>query len=270
MNNLWYCEKVQRGTPEFPLELYVIDSTHPKYKMQAHWHKEFEIVRVTKGALELKFNENTITLCENQSVFIPGGIIHSATPTGCSYECLVFSPSILYNIQVCRSLIKTYMQRIVLHQNDSDIDFIFDEMKNQSRGFELYVIGKLYMIAAKIIKREESCPIAQNEKIEKIKSAMLMIEENFSSKITLETLAESCHLSPNYFSKYFKDVVGQSPFEYIAVYRIESACQMLLADNRSITDVCYSCGFNDLSYFIHIFKKHKGMSPNSFRKKYHI
>lgn len=266
MNNLSYYEKLQRGTPEFPLELYKIDLSHPRYEMQMHWHKDFEIIRVTKGVLELKLNESSLTLSENQSIFIPGGIIHSGNPKYCRYECLVFSPSILYNIKNCRSLIKTYMQEPVLYQNNSNIDFVFEEMQNKNLGFELNVIGKLYLLAGDIVKRGESYAVAPNEKIERIKSAMLMIEENYSSKITLEDLADSCRLSPNYFSKYFKEVVGQTPFEYITVYRIENACEMLLEENRSITDVCYSCGFNDLSYFIHVFKKYKGMSPKAYVK----
>ena len=45
---------------------------------------------------------------------------------------------------------------------------------------------------------------------------------------------------------------------------------MLLEENRSITDVCYSCGFNDLSYFIHVFKKYKGMSPKAYVKKINL
>ena len=267
MNHLSFYEKVQHGTPEFPLELYSLDASHPRYEMQAHWHKEFEMIRVTKGVLELKLNENTLTLFENQSVWIPGGIIHSGKPKDCRYECLVFSPSILYNIKNCRSLIKTYLQKTVLYRDNSDIDFVFEEMHNRDCGFELNVIGKLYMLAGDIVKKGESYAVAPNEKIERMKSAMLMIEENYASKITLEDLAGSCGLSPNYFSKYFKEVVGQTPFEYITHFRIETACEMLLAESRSITDVCYSCGFNDLSYFIHVFKKYKGMSPKAYVKK---
>lgn len=265
--NASYHERMSRGTPDFPLELYIIDPSHPRYKMQMHWHKEFEIIRVLKGTLRLKLNEQEFTLQENQSVFIPGGIIHSAVPTECDYECLVFSPSVLYNVQICRSLIKTHLQAAVYTDN-SRISAIFDNMKTKKRGFELEVTGALYLLAADIVKNDNVLPVSPNDKLEKIKSAMLMIEENYASKITLEELAATCRLSPNYFCRYFKEIVGQTPIEYITVYRIEAAREMLAEGEKNVTDVCFSCGFNDLSYFIHIFKRYTGMSPREYMKSF--
>lgn len=266
--NTSYHERMQRGTPDFPLGVYIIDKTHPRYKMQMHWHKEFEIIRVTKGTLELVLNDNRITLTENQSVFIPGGIMHSADPLHCNYECLVFSPSVLYNVQVCRSLIKTHMQKTVVYNGNRNINSVFSVAKEKKRGYELEVIGLLYLIASEIVQKDDGCSVPPNEKLEKIKAAMMIIEENYTSKITLDELAASCRLSPNYFCRYFKEIVGQTPFEYITVYRIEAACEMLAAGGRNITDVCFACGFNDLSYFIHIFKKYKGVSPGGYLAKH--
>lgn len=264
--NTSYHERMTRGTPDFPLELYTINSLHPRYKMQMHWHNEFEIIRVIKGILYLKLNEKEFTLEENQSVFIPGGVIHSANPAECNYECIVFSSSVLYNVRVCRSLIKTHMQKTAVYTNNSRVNLIFDSIKTKEQGFELLVTGFLYLLAADIVKNDCSFSIPPNDKLEKIKSAMLMIEENYASKITLEELADTCRLSPNYFCRCFRETVGQTPIEYITEYRIEAACEMLAKGNNSITDVCFSCGFNDLSYFIHIFKRYKGVSPGEYMK----
>ncbi len=265
MNNLYH-EKMERGTPDFPLEIYVIDSSHPRYKMQMHWHKEFEIIRVTKGMLKLKLNENDFILRENQSVFVPGGILHSADPTECSYECIVFSPSILYSVQSCRSIIKSCICKAVVYDKNENINRMFSEMKSRGKAFQLEVSGRLCLIAADIINKDIGYGIKPNEKLEKIKPAMLFIEENYPSKITLNILAGECRLSPNYFCRYFKETVGQTPFEYISLCRIEAACEMFACGNKNVTEVCYSCGFNDLSYFIHVFKKHKGMSPRMYIK----
>lgn len=265
--NSSYHERISRGTPEFPLELYTIDSAHPRYRMQAHWHKDFEIIRVLKGSLKLKLNEKEFELKENQGIFIPGGIIHSAIPDNCVYECLVFAPAVLYNIQTCKYLIKAHIQKAVIYQNNESINSVFDRLKDSKRGYELEVIGMLYLLSADIVKNNSCQSIAPNERLEKIKSAMLIIEENYTSKITLAELAASCRLSPNYFCKYFKEIVGQTPVEYITVYRIEAACEMLRESDKSITDICFACGFNDLSYFIHIFKKHKGVSPREYVKQ---
>ena len=266
MNILSYHENIQRGTPDFPVEMYSISQNHPKYLMQMHWHKDFEIIRILEGSFELTLNENRFTLCCGQSVIIPGGIIHGGEPADCRYECIVFSAGILYASQKCRSLVKNYMQSPVIYHSCADIDFIFNVFAEKPHGYELYVISMLYKLAGDIVKQHPDSIVIPNEKIEKIKAAITMIEENYSRKITLSELAEVCRMSPNYFSRFFKKITRQTPFEYIVTYRIEAACEMLSGGAENVTEVCYSCGFNDLSYFIHIFKEHKGMSPKAYAR----
>lgn len=262
--NTSYHERMSRGTPEFPLELYEIDFSHPRYKMQMHWHKELEIIRVENGTLRLKLNECEFAVTKGQSVFVPSEIMHSAEPENCRYECIVFSRSLLYNTPMCKNLVKSHIQKAVVYENNKNINIIFDAMKQKPHGFELDVSANLYYMAADIVKNDKGKSILPNEKQEKIKSAMQLIEENFMSKITLDELSSACKLSPNYFCRYFKETVGQTPFEYITEYRIEAACESFAKGERSVTNVCFSCGFNDLSYFIHIFKKYKGISPRKY------
>lgn len=266
MNFLTYHENLQRGTPDFPMEFFSLSKNHPKYQMRTHWHKDFELIRIVSGSFKLTLNESQFTLTKGQSALLPGGIIHGGEPQDCHYHCLVFSAGILYAVQKCRSLIKAYMQTPVIYDKNDDIDAIFELFENQPTGFELSVIGRLYSLSASIVESRPEAPVMPNEKLEKIKAAISMIEENYSKKITLDELAEVCRMSPNYFSRFFKEITHQTPFEYIITYRIEAACEMLSGGSGNITDICYSCGFNDLSYFIHIFKKHKGISPKAYAK----
>ena len=79
-------------------------------------------------------------------------------------------------------------------------------------------------------------------------------------------MAEAAEMSPKYFCYFFKEMTAKTPVEYLNGYRIEKATKMLLNTNDSVTDVAYSCGFNDLSYFIKTFKQIKGITPAKFRK----
>ena len=58
----------------------------------------------------------------------------------------------------------------------------------------------------------------------------------------------------------------RTPIDYLNYYRIERACYQLLTTNHSITEIAYSSGFNDLSYFIKTFKKYKGVTPKNYLK----
>ena len=66
-----------------------------------------------------------------------------------------------------------------------------------------------------------------------------------------------------------KEKTGKTPVEYLNGYRIEKASQLLLNSDQSVTEIAFSCGFNDLSYFIKTFKSQKGISPAKFRKTEH-
>jgi len=58
----------------------------------------------------------------------------------------------------------------------------------------------------------------------------------------------------------------KTPVEYLNSYRIEKASRKLLNTDMSVTSVAFSCGFNDLSYFIKTFKAIKGITPAKYRK----
>ena len=80
-------------------------------------------------------------------------------------------------------------------------------------------------------------------------------------------MANVCGMSPKYFCEYFKSMTGYTPVEYLNVSRISKAAKLLLNTDEPVTQIALDCGYNDLSYFIKQFGKHKGMSPGKFRKE---
>ena len=264
-----YHEAMQRGTPDFPAELYRIDGSHPRYQMQAHWHNEFEFVRVLAGNLNLFLNEREYSLSAGSSVMIPGGIVHGAEAENCIYECIVFSPSLLYVSSGCRNIVKTSVKESVFYTNNPVIDKLFDSLSEKAPSYEFSFLSSVYHLINEISAK---APLKirrplKNDKYEKIKTALSLIEENYSSHFTLAQLSESCGMSPNYFCRFFKEMTQKTPFDYINIYRINAACELLSSGEATITEVAYSCGFNDLSYFIRLFKKHKGLSPKAYIKQ---
>ena len=92
------------------------------------------------------------------------------------------------------------------------------------------------------------------------------MEASYASTITLQEIADSVQMTPKYFCKFFREMTRSSPIEYLNSYRIERACYLLLTTNQSITEVAYNTGFNDLSYFIKLFKRYKGITPKQYIK----
>ena len=107
-----------------------------------------------------------------------------------------------------------------------------------------------------------------NEKnVVKLKTVLKYIRENFAKPITLEDMSAVAGFSTKYFCKFFKDMTGTTPINYLLTYRIERAARKLLGSDLSVTQIAFDCGFNDLSYFIKTFKAFKHTSPKEYRKR---
>lgn len=102
---------------------------------------------------------------------------------------------------------------------------------------------------------------------QEIQAAMMYINENFSSKITIEQLSEISNLSTSHFCRTFKKYIGTSPYQYLLNYRLIQAKNLLVETNLSVEQISDDCGFYSLGHFIKAFSKSTGgITPGKFRK----
>ena len=94
------------------------------------------------------------------------------------------------------------------------------------------------------------------------------ISKNFRDELCLNQLADVAGMSPSAFSRFFKLHTGRNLTDYIIDTRLGSATRMLVDTNQSVSEICFKCGFNNLSNFNRIFKKKKGCSPTEFRENF--
>ncbi len=92
------------------------------------------------------------------------------------------------------------------------------------------------------------------------------INKNYSSDITLDTLARHVGYSKSRISHVFADDVGISPMQYLSNVRLSAAAELLCSTSLPVSKVAESCGFNDPLYFSKCFKKSRGASPVAFRE----
>ena len=95
------------------------------------------------------------------------------------------------------------------------------------------------------------------------------ISKNYMDDLRLPMLADLAGMSPSAFSRFFKLHTGRNISEYIIDLRLGYAARMLVDTAKSISEIGFDCGFNNLSNFNRIFKKKKGCSPTEFRENYH-
>ena len=280
-----YNELMQRGTADFPIEYYYVDKNHTRYEMSAHWHSEVEIIRIIQGRLNVRLNNKNYKAEEGDIVVVNPEIVHAASPEGCVYECLIFHIDFLNsNTNSCRFFIDSILNReYVINDFNKFGDSIFTEsagmafesIKHKSSGYKFMVIGALYAMLGVIVDNHlysavtGNSAISDGKNIAKLKKVLTYLRENYDRQMSLADIAESADMSPKYFCHFFKEMTGKTPIEYLNGYRIERASQRLLNTDKSVTEISFLCGFNDLSYFIKTFKAQKGVSPTAFRKVEH-
>ena len=93
------------------------------------------------------------------------------------------------------------------------------------------------------------------------------INRHLSRGLQIRELAnEACMSEPNFY-RTFKQTFGLTPVDYINQQRISLASKLLRTTNRCLADISMECGFNNLTYFMKLFRREKGLSPAQFRKQ---
>ncbi len=94
-----------------------------------------------------------------------------------------------------------------------------------------------------------------------------LIDRNYQRKLEVREAAQLTFLSEAAFCRYFKKMTRLTFTEFVNHYRIDKAKKLLLQD-QNVTETCFECGFESLSYFNRTFKKITGENPLAFKKGY--
>lgn len=98
-----------------------------------------------------------------------------------------------------------------------------------------------------------------------IEKALEYIKQHYKKDISLEEVSRKADMSLYYFSKLFKNVVGENFIDYLTRIRIEAAKELLYSD-MSIKEVALEVGYRDSNYFSRLFKKCVGITPTDFKE----
>jgi AraC-like DNA-binding protein len=92
------------------------------------------------------------------------------------------------------------------------------------------------------------------------------IHAHLAERLSLPDLARRAGMSPRAFRRFFKRVLGKSLVQYLNELRIGQACAQLINTDRSVTEICYATGFNNLAYFNRRFRALKRVTPRQYRR----
>lgn len=275
-------ERVQHGTPMFPINVYENLFWYESNYLLPHWHDEFEIIYLEKGTASFSVDGREYVLSPHQFLFVNCGSIHSGKSIDSpeSYA-IVFNLNMLCSEEpdICKT---KYLQPVEMRKlsvpNFIDDSFLGDQIfslikvwQQKTYGYELYVksilLAVFYYLFNKGYVTASNYDREFNLKLEKIKAALDYININYSNPISTEELSKVANLSKYYFCRLFKEITHLSPIDYINKFRIEKALELMKNTNLSISEIAFEVGFNNVSYFIKVFKEHMGLTPLQYKKR---
>ena len=146
----------------------------------------------------------------------------------------------------------------------------YEEYISKDVCYRLPVRAYLYLLGSAILRYYAG---ARNEldrmiyhNVIRLRPVIEYIAENYGEKIYIETLADMIGVSPDYFTKMFKDSIGTTPIDYINGVRVNHALRLLSMTDTPVNEIAEKIGFSNPNYFHKIFKSYMVTSPLAYRK----
>ncbi len=101
-----------------------------------------------------------------------------------------------------------------------------------------------------------------------VAQAQRWLSEHLAEHDLINRCCEYLSLSRRTFNRRFKDATGMTPTDFLRQTRLKTSQNLLMFTRRSVEDICYSIGYDDIGAFYKLFRRHLGTSPNKFRKQF--
>ena len=127
--------------------------------------------------------------------------------------------------------------------------------------FKTFFIQKAIYITSKIKEQRE------NATSELIARANTIIKTRYWEDISLDSLSKTLGISPQYFSRLYKNETGKNFIEYLTEIRMSHAKKLIREGKYSVKEISYMSGYGDPNYFSRLFKKNEGKSPTEYARE---
>ncbi|MFM8488977.1 MAG: helix-turn-helix domain-containing protein, partial [Bacteroidota bacterium] len=122
-----------------------------------------------------------------------------------------------------------------------------------------------------LLASEGFTPHAVKTDNHRMQTAYAYILKNFANpNIKIGDLASLVNMSESAFSHFFQKNTNKSFTQFLIDVRIGHACKLLLDGDKTINQICFSSGFNNLANFNRLFRKYRNSTPIEYRRKYQL
>ena len=273
---------------ELPLVIEKENFDTHKQDELAHWHNSFELIEVVEGKFFCNVDGSEFLINKGNICIINRGRLHHIyTEDHNAFKCrkktIIFNPDYfikdqnIYEKYILPLLEKDAFAHIQFNIKKGiglDINALMKEIEaledEKPIGYELEEYSLIYKVIRYLYlayqSSKQSIHTAYDANVQIQRNMTSFIHEHFGSKIGLEDIAEAGQVSKSTCIRLFHKYTGKSPVDFLNNYRLQMSAEKLVTTSEQITEIAYSCGFGQPSYFNRLFLKEYNMTPNQYRK----
>lgn len=154
------------------------------------------------------------------------------------------------------------------HRNGQSLaSLIGDDIEPLQNGEAFSSIGKLrnWSLGALGKLKESVSSEVKDIRSVYVKKIQEFVESNLHLDVSLRALADHVNLHPTHLSKLYKIETGEGVSDYVSRLRMETACHRLKTTDKKIYEISSEIGYLDPAYFIKVFKRQYGVTPQEYR-----
>ena len=266
--------------------LYIVERHKSEFLFPLHSHREYELNFIENGkGVRRVVGDSVEEIGPYELTLVAGNELEHAWEQGSCVEgdvreiTIQFSPDIfppdLLNKSQFSSISK--MLSKASHGLNFSVRTIMrvysylDTLSSVTEPFNQYLnfLKILYELSqdeeARILASSSFARAARDKESRRVMKVKQYVNDHYSEDLRLESLASLAGMTPQAFSRFFKMRTGRTLSDYIIDIRLGNAARLLVDTTQNVSEICYSCGFNNLSNFNRIFKAKRGYTPRDFR-----
>jgi len=228
---------------------------------------DYFLIYVTDGVFNTKIDNDVFHLKKGSVVLYPPKYkYHYWGEPPSKYLCVHFTGSYVERLLTDLGF-PTLEPYVSEYEFSPKIKSLFDKMVEQNITNAPFLNYSLACLLEEILLTIAIGNV-RNNGYRTFEKSIKYIHDNYTEKIQIPQLAKLESLSNSRFITLFSKEKGKTPSEYILELRLSRACDLLLSTDMEIGLIGISSGYKDQYFFSKIFKKHIGISPQEYRKKY--
>jgi AraC-like DNA-binding protein len=265
--------------------IYVKEIETTVLEDQFHFHNAYEIALIIKGKGTRIIGDSIENFADGDLVLLGPQVPHIAYFKEDAGSSPIFQAAVVYfhpdwltesqlnseNLSKLRKLLDDISRGIkIFGVTKTKVAKIIIQLKNCT-GLEsiiklldiLEIVSRSYEYEC--LASEGYCHAFRKKDIQRLNNVYQYVRDHFTDEISLVEIANVANMTPTSFCKYFRKQTQKTFSNFVNEVRVGYACKLLFDEDLTISQICYKCGFNNLTSFNICFKEFTKKNPSEYR-----